>query len=68
MNLRATLLAFSAFAILSAARGLATQQKHFGTEVALDYVLIHGRRPVRRLAQGGRSLVGVEDDLPALER
>jgi hypothetical protein len=31
------------FAILSAARGLAIQQTHYGIETPLDYVMIHGR-------------------------
>jgi len=31
------------FAILSAARGFAIQQTHYGIETALDYVVIHGR-------------------------
>ncbi len=31
------------FAILSAARGLAIQQAHYGIETALDYAMIHGR-------------------------
>jgi hypothetical protein len=31
------------FAVLSIARGLVTQQKHYGVEADLDYVIIHGR-------------------------
>jgi hypothetical protein len=31
------------FNILSITRGLVTQQKHFGVDVDLDYVIIHGR-------------------------
>jgi hypothetical protein len=31
------------FGILSAARGLTTQQRHYGIEATLDYAILHGR-------------------------
>ena len=39
------------FAILSAARGLATQQTHYGIETALDYAIIHGRADLHESLQ-----------------
>ena len=39
------------FAILSAARGLATQQTHYGIETALDYAMIHGRADLHERLQ-----------------
>ncbi len=39
------------FAILSAARGLKTQQMHFGLETPLDYALIHGRSDLHKQLQ-----------------
>jgi len=39
------------FAILSAARGLKTQQMHFGLETPLDYALIHGRADLHKQLQ-----------------
>ena len=39
------------FAILSAARGLKTQQMHFGLEMPLDYALIHGRADLHKQLQ-----------------
>ena len=42
------------FAILSAARGLATQQTHYGIETALDYAMIHGRADLHERLQKER--------------
>jgi hypothetical protein len=39
------------FAILSAARGLAIQQTHYGIETALDYAMIHGRADLHERLQ-----------------
>lgn len=39
------------FAILSAVRGLVTQQTHFGVELPLDYVIIHGRSDLHQQLQ-----------------
>lgn len=47
-----TLPAFEeGFAILSASRGLALQQTHYGIEAALDYAMIHGRADLHERLQ-----------------
>ena len=42
------------FAIVSAVRGLKTQQTHYGIEAAPDYALIHGRPDLRERLRHGQ--------------